>query len=270
MTENPETETAGRVKRLEAAVEALVRRIEPAILRAREKQASTEGLGQAESHGLAWFATYASALRAIVQYGLALERCTRLTEIESLLIAIGGGEYLDQVLGGIPMSQSEFARTRDLLSPDMFEALLADDDIRNAIQHGNTPANRSRLVTIWREANTDPHLGDPATDDTVEAIRLEMRKFVANEISPHAHFWHLNNSYIPQDVLDQLGALGVFGLTLPEEYGGSGLSKVAMCVVTEELSKGYLGVGSLGTRSEIAAELISSGGTEEQKENGFR
>ncbi|MBZ7924334.1 acyl-CoA dehydrogenase family protein [Ensifer adhaerens] len=265
MTENPETETAGRVKRLEAAVEALVRRIEPAILRAREKQASTEGLGQAESHGLAWFATYASALRAIVQYGLALERCTRLTEIESLLIAIGGGEYLDQVLGGIPMSQSEFARTRDLLSPDMFEALLADDDIRNAIQHGNTPANRSRLVTIWREANTDPHLGDPATDDTVEAIRLEMRKFVANEISPHAHFWHLNNSYIPQDVLDQLGALGVFGLTLPEEYGGSGLSKVAMCVVTEELSKGYLGVGSLGTRSEIAAELISSGGTEEQK-----
>ena len=58
---------------------------------------------------------------------------------------------------------------------------------------------------------------------------------------------------------------GVFGLTIPEEYGGLGLGKVAMCVVTEELSRGYIGIGSLGTRSEIAAELILKGGTEEQK-----
>ncbi|MFB8344614.1 acyl-CoA dehydrogenase family protein [Brucella cytisi] len=266
MTEKTDTETVDRVKRLKAAVEALERMVEPAIATARNKQGSAQGLGQAESHGLAWFVTYESALRAIVQYGLALGRSGRLTEIESLLIAIGGGEYLDQIIGGIPMSQSEFARARDLLPADMFEALLADDDIRNAIRHGNTPANRSRLVTIWREANSDPHLGDPDTSDTVEAIRLEIRKFVAKEISPRAQSWHLNNAYIPQDVLDQLGTLGVFGLTLPEEYGGSGLSKVAMCAVTEELSRGYLGVGSLGTRSEIASELIIAGGTMEQKQ----
>jgi (2S)-methylsuccinyl-CoA dehydrogenase len=63
-----------------------------------------------------------------------------------------------------------------------------------------------------------------------------------------------------------MSELGVFGLTIPEEYGGLGMSKVAMCVVTEELSRGYIGVGSLGTRSEIAAELILGGGTEEQKQ----
>jgi (2S)-methylsuccinyl-CoA dehydrogenase len=62
-----------------------------------------------------------------------------------------------------------------------------------------------------------------------------------------------------------MGELGVFGLTIPEEYGGLGLGKVSMCVVTEELSRGYIGVGSLGTRSEIAAELIMTGGTEAQK-----
>jgi (2S)-methylsuccinyl-CoA dehydrogenase len=59
--------------------------------------------------------------------------------------------------------------------------------------------------------------------------------------------------------------MGVFGLTIPEEFGGFGLSKASMCVVSEELSRGYIGVGSLGTRSEIAAELILCGGTDEQK-----
>ena len=61
--------------------------------------------------------------------------------------------------------------------------------------------------------------------------------------------------------------MGVFGLTIPEEFGGFGLSKASMVVVSEELSRGYIGVGSLGTRSEIAAELIICGGTDAQKEN---
>ena len=61
--------------------------------------------------------------------------------------------------------------------------------------------------------------------------------------------------------------MGVFGLTLPEEYGGFGMSKASMAVVTEELSRGYIGVGSLGTRPEIACELILCGGTEEQKQH---
>ena len=60
--------------------------------------------------------------------------------------------------------------------------------------------------------------------------------------------------------------MGVFGLTVPEEYGGLGMGKTAMCVVSEVLSAAYIGVGSLGTRSEIAAELIRLGGTEEQKD----
>ena len=82
---------------------------------------------------------------------------------------------------------------------------------------------------------------------------------------PHAHEWHLKNEYIPQEVIAKLGELGVFGLTMPEEFGGLGLGKEAMCVVSEELSRGYIGVGSLGTRSEIAAELILGGGTEAQQ-----
>ena len=93
-----------------------------------------------------------------------------------------------------------------------------------------------------------------------------MRRFGEAEVAPHAHEWHLANAYIPLSVIEHMAELGVFGLTIPEEFGGMGLSKVSMCVVSEELSRAYIGVGSLGTRSEIAAELILGGGTEAQKQ----
>ena len=108
-------------------------------------------------------------------------------------------------------------------------------------------------------------VGDCGLDETLTTIRDEMRKFADSEVAPQAHQWHRTNSYIPLDVLAQMSELGVFGLTIPEEYGGLGLGKESMCVVSEELSRGYIGVGSLGTRSEIAAELIIGAGTEEQK-----
>src|SRR5205823_5107144 len=109
-------------------------------------------------------------------------------------------------------------------------------------------------------------LVDHGLDDTLEAIREEMRKFTDSEVGPHAHGWHLSNRYIPLETIAHMAELGVFGLTVPEEYGGMGLGKESMCVVSEELSRAYIGVGSLGTRSEIAAELILSGGTREQKQ----
>ena len=92
-----------------------------------------------------------------------------------------------------------------------------------------------------------------------------MRKFADSEVAPQAQQWHRTNSYIPYEIIAQMAELGVFSLTLPDEYGGMGLGKESMCVVSEELSRGYIGVGSLGTRSEIAAELILNGGTDEQK-----
>src|SRR5262249_42732089 len=102
-------------------------------------------------------------------------------------------------------------------------------------------------------------------DETLATVRDEMRKFAESEVAPRAQHWHRTNSYIPLDVVAQMSELGVFGLTIPQEHGGLGLGKESMCVVSEELSRGYIGVGSLGTRSEIAAELIIGSGTEEQK-----
>jgi (2S)-methylsuccinyl-CoA dehydrogenase len=113
--------------------------------------------------------------------------------------------------------------------------------------------------------NTQVTVGDCGLDETLGAVRDEMRNFADNEVLAQANEWHLLNSYIPLEIIAQMAELGVFGLTIPAAYGGMGLGKEAMCVVSEELSRGYIGVGSLGTRSEIAAELILNSGTEEQR-----
>jgi (2S)-methylsuccinyl-CoA dehydrogenase len=140
---------------------------------------------------------------------------------------------------------------------------LTEGAARQLRAEGNSAQTRGRIAELI--ANGDfGKLG--LDDDTLDMIRDQMRRFVDEQVMPHAHDWHLNDDFIPMDVIDQMSDLGVFGLTVPEHRGGLGLGKMAMCVVTEELSRGYIGVGSLGTRSEIAAELIRLGGTEEQKQ----
>ena len=216
-------------------------------------------------HGLAWLATYVESIRELTQYAKRLKDENRFGEIEELLVAIGIGEYCAQIFGGIPMNQGEIIRLSDLgLSPTQI-AQRRTPIIEALIASGNTRDNRARLVALMRTQQGAATFGDPGLDETLEAIRDEMRKFAAAEVEPHAHEWHLKNDYIPMSVVDGLAALGVFGLTLPEEFGGMALGKESMCVVSEELSRAYIGVGSLGTRSEIAAELILCGGTEEQK-----
>ena len=136
-----------------------------------------------------------------------------------------------------------------------------NEAVEALIAGGATRENRAALAAVLGEARAGA-IGDPGLDETFEAIRAEMRRFADAEVVPHAQGWHRANAYIPLEIIEGLSDMGVFGLTIPEAYGGMGLGKVAMCVVSEELSRGYIGVGSLGTRSEIAAELILVGGTE--------
>ncbi|WP_244645480.1 acyl-CoA dehydrogenase family protein [Salinarimonas ramus] len=220
---------------------------------------------QHATHGLAWLATYAQAIRELASYAERLAGEGRLGETEALVTRVAAGEYCAQVLGGIPMSQGEIVRLSALGLSAADVAHHVTPALETLIETGNTVENRARLVTLIREGQGSATVGDAGLDETLEAIRSEMRRFSQAEVEPHAHEWHLQNAYIPYEVIGKMAELGVFGLTIPEEYGGLGLSKVSMCVVSEELSRGYIGVGSLGTRSEIAAELILGGGTDEQK-----
>jgi (2S)-methylsuccinyl-CoA dehydrogenase len=219
---------------------------------------------QRAAHGLAWLATYVEALRQMHALAERLTNAGQFGETEELLVRIGCGEYLAQIAGGIPMSQGEIVRLSDLGLSAAAVAARIDSTIEQLIAEGNTARHRARLVELMR-GGRQATVGACGLDDTLESVRDEMRKFADDRVVPYAHDWHRRNSYIPLDVIGQMSELGVFSLTIPEEYGGMGLGKESMCVVSEELSRGYIGVGSLGTRSEIAAELILGSGTEEQK-----
>jgi (2S)-methylsuccinyl-CoA dehydrogenase len=252
------------------AVEAL---LADAIVKVRERVAVKGRIvdrlfrrEQRATHGLAWLAAYVAAIRQIVAFAERLQVQKRLGEIEDLLIRIGLGEYLAQIQGGVPMSQGETARLTDLgLSAEAVASRLTAA-VAGLIATGNSAQNRARVVELI-SAQPDPNVGAFGLSETLDSMREEMRKFTLADVSPHAHAWHMSNSYIPLALIAQMAELGVFGLTVPEEYGGMGLGKEAMCVVSEELSRGYIGVGSLSTRSEIAAELILAAGTREQKDN---
>ncbi|MGA9948153.1 MAG: acyl-CoA dehydrogenase family protein [Xanthobacteraceae bacterium] len=219
---------------------------------------------QRATHGLAWLATYVEALRQLAAYAQRMTETGSFGETEELLVRIGAGEYLAQITGGIPMSQGEIVRLSDLGLSASAAAARITPAIEHLIATGNTAQRRARLVEVMRQHH-DATVGACGLDDTLDSIREEMRKFAEDRVVPAAQEWHLKNKYIPLDVISQMSELGVFSLTIPEDYEGMGLGKESMCVVSEELSRGYIGVGSLGTRSEIAAELILSAGTEDQR-----
>jgi (2S)-methylsuccinyl-CoA dehydrogenase len=219
---------------------------------------------QRATHGLAWLATYVEAIRQLAAYAQRLADSGSFGETEELLVRIGAGEFLAQIFGGIPMSQGEIVRLSDLGISPAAAAARVTPAVEHLIATGNTAPRRARLVELIR-LHRDATVGACGLDDTLDSIREEMRKFAEDRVVPYAQQWHLKNNYIPLDVIAQMSDLGVFSLTIPEDYEGMGLGKESMCVVSEELSRGYIGVGSLGTRSEIAAELILGSGTEDQK-----
>ena len=221
---------------------------------------------QTAAHGLAWLATYVEALRQMQTWAELLGSEGKFGDIEQLILQIAFGEYLAQLQGGIAMNQGEVLRLSELGLGDADANLLKTDAIATLVTRGNTQAARLRLVELMQERAAEITVGASGLEDELEMIREQFRRYALEKVEPFAHDWHLKDELIPLSVIEELAEMGVFGLTIPEEYGGFGLSKAAMCVVSEELSRGYIGVGSLGTRSEIAAELILAGGTDEQKE----
>jgi (2S)-methylsuccinyl-CoA dehydrogenase len=213
------------------------------------------------THGLAWAATYAEALRQALRWAEALEGGGQFGATERAILTLGFAEYGGQLAGGIAMSQVEFARPADMgVKPEAVAALQAAlAPLANSRRLA--AARGSMLAALEQEAFGAIGLDDP----DMLLLREQFARFAAAEVAPFAQGWHDRNELIPLSVIEKLGALGAFGVTIPEAHGGLGLGKVAMVLVSEMLSEGYIGVGSLGTRSEIAGELISLNGTEEQK-----
>ncbi|MEM7775481.1 MAG: acyl-CoA dehydrogenase family protein [Pseudomonadota bacterium] len=248
-----------------AAGERLLHAAKVATTHDREAVAGDLNKIQHSAHGVAWLATYIEALRQLAGWAQRLADEGRLDTFERQLLIAGFGEYAAQICGGIPMSQGETVRLRELgISTEAARAF--EDASLRFIACGTAERTRHALGEALGKRRGATSMGDPGLDETHLAIQEEMRRFSLAEVLPDAHGWHLENQYIPLKTIAELAELGVFGVSMPEDVGGMGLGKEAMCIVSEELSRGYIGVGSLGTRSEIAGELILANGTDEQKQ----
>jgi len=232
---------------------------------AKVKEAGGVDAAQHAAHGLAWLATTVEGLRQMHVWATRLKQEGRFGEFEQLILAAAFAEYLAQIAGGIPMSQGEIIRP-EAMGVSRADVRQLEDETADLIAAGSSQTLKNRLAELIAAQPNASNFGDPGLDETHQAIFDQMNKFAAEEVVPFAHEWHLANAYIPLEVIQKVAEMGVFGLTMPEEYGGMALGKESMCIVSEELSRGYIGVGSLGTRSEIAGELILNNGTEEQKQ----
>ncbi|KRA61480.1 acyl-CoA dehydrogenase [Caulobacter sp. Root655] len=220
---------------------------------------------QHQVHGYGWYAAYAELLNQVAGWAERLEAEGRFGEIEALLAQLLVSEYCAQMVGGVPMNQGEIVRPAHLVTDRAVLNRLYSNGLMKLMVEGGTQAVKTRIAQHLARARGRPTLEHTGLDETFEMVRDQFHAFAEEKVTPFAHEWHLKDQLIPIELVEELGALGVFGLTIPEEYGGSGMGKTAMCVVSEELSRAWIGVGSLATRSEIAGELILTGGTEAQK-----
>ena len=258
------------IKDASAAVDAYVD-----VARGKCREALTKADGRPDraalerqqhmAHGLSWLGTYAETLRQTAEWAARLEQEGKFSTTEALLTQILFSEYCAQLIGGVPMNQGEVIRPHELGIVAEADALFATPVVQQLIIDGKTPAVMAAAAECLPDALSRNTVEETGLDETMSMVREQFSKYASDTIKPHAHEWHLKNEYIPMEVVNEMAELGVFGLTIPEEFGGFGMGKIAMCVVSEELSRGYIGTGSLGTRSEIAAELILIGGTDDQK-----
>ena len=261
---------SSQLKAAAAAAKAFVAAVLPEL---RSRLAGDDGRidrGKADAeqhviHGFGWYASYAELMTEVADWAARLEELGPLGETERLLTSLLFAEYGAQLRGGIPMNQGEVIRPGDLTDDAASLGLLDAAAIDRLVAEGGTQAVKTRIASLLVEARGRATLEDCGLDELTAMIRDQFHAFARDKVAPHAHDWHLQDRLIPLALIQELGELGVFGMTLPEQYGGLGLGKTAMCVVSEELSRAWIGVGSLATRSEIAGELILGGGTDEQK-----
>lgn len=265
-TNNTKNSIANKYSNIIKGLENIFEKIKKELLTKKELSQDNfkvwEEKNQHLVHGFAWIATYIETLRQINKWGIELKNKNKLNEFEQLILDISFIEYISQILNGIPMSQTEFIKITD------FESINKNDELKISenFNFSNINELKERLVQIAINKDNIITLENTGLDTEYEQIREQFQKFNSLNVYNNANKWHLEDKLIPQKIIDDLATLGVFGLTIPEKYGGLGLNKLAMCVVSEELARGYIGVGSLATRTEIASELILNDGTETQKD----
>ncbi len=254
---------SGRAGEFLAALDGLFAKARKAVLarvsEGGKPDAAKLDRHQMEAHALAALATDLETARQLAAYA---------GRVSGELEARMANAFLSQVArhftSEVSLSQAEKISVEDVgLAHADLEAFRKNPAAASFLASGARPGDMIEIARLIRAK--DGKAGDFGLDDDLKLIREQFAKFADDKVAPLAQEIHGQDKLIPIELIEELGELGVFGLTIPEAFGGSGLGKMAMCIVTEELSRGYIGVGSLPTRVEIAGELIRLAGTDEQR-----
>src|SRR3954469_9071055 len=113
-------------------------------------------------------------------------------------------------------------------------------------------------------AVTDPPAFYEKTDEQRAIIEM-VRQFVDEQIIPNAEHYDAADEF-PAPIVDQMKELGLFGVTIPEEYGGVGLDLTTYALIVEELSPGWISISGVINTHFIGSYLLMKFGTEQQRE----
>jgi (2S)-methylsuccinyl-CoA dehydrogenase len=212
-----------------------------------------------------------AAGRDIDEQQVAVERiadlATKLRAARDLLAYAGvaGPPYHEPA---VAFAGEVASRARDLVVDHGDEHGLAESDapgpevaafVRDALRE-------DRIRAIGRQTAAQRGRNDCPLEEVYELTRDAVREFAETEIQPVAERIHRDDALVPEEFIRKMSDLGYFGLSVPEEYGGSEMGNVAMVITTEELSRASLAAaGSLITRPEILTKALLAGGTEAQK-----
>jgi (2S)-methylsuccinyl-CoA dehydrogenase len=212
--------------------QVLVERVAYAATQARAARATVAALRDAKGEGRASPMFEATGAAAVAL--LARDLCARL---EPALEDLGLGEE--------PLEEAFPAELRTTLRAAAHESVLREIGRHTAETRGREP---------W------------PLDELSEQVRGAVREFAEQEVAPEAERIHREDDLVPEKFISAMADLGYFGLSVPEEYGGSEMGNLAMILTTEELSRASLAAaGSLNTRPEILTKALLQGGTDAQK-----
>ncbi|RIL01582.1 MAG: acyl-CoA dehydrogenase [Proteobacteria bacterium] len=214
---------------------------------------------QVLSERVAYAATEARAAHELVEYAARVAAEGRGDAWLQATAAAGAAELVASLV----------AR----LTPALDDLGLGDAALESAFPAAlrkklRAASNEAVFRAIGREVAGRRGRNETPLDEVMEQVRSSVREFAEKEIAPHAERIHRHDELIPEEFIAKMAELGFFGMSVPEEYGGTEMGNLAMILTTEELSRCSLaGAGSLITRPEILTKALMAGGTEEQKKH---
>ncbi|MCI0843483.1 MAG: acyl-CoA dehydrogenase family protein, partial [Chloroflexi bacterium] len=207
---------------------------------------------QAHVSRLAQIATEAQAAAELTAYAESRADAGQADDLLDEQALIFAAEALHKARNAVEADPDTFA------VGDAVTTTLAADEARNLIRNG---LSVTRIAAVGRRVIDARGAFTAVLDDEIANMtRDHAREFARSEVAPIAQEMHRQDHLFPEDLIAKMAAIGLFGSSIPESYGGTEMGLLTMVVLTEELSTISLVAGSLITRSEILTRALLAGG----------